>query len=113
MIGGPTGSPSANARQPLTPYHLPITDPTSRSMLTQLETLRGTTAGPLTSSPIECFPPPSSPVDATQAGPSKTQTVLQGTITGPQTYSTNSRSRSGTRPSKSSWSGAENSKKGG
>ena len=50
-------------------------------MLTQLETLRGTTAGPLTSSPIECFPPPSSPVDATQAGPSKTQTVLQGTIT--------------------------------
>ena len=32
------------------------------------------------SSPIECFPPPPSPADAPQAGPSKTQTVLQGTI---------------------------------
>ena len=39
--------------------------------------------GPLTSSPIEYFPQPPSPADATQADPSKTQTVLQlqGTIT--------------------------------
>ena len=35
----------------------------------------------LTSLPIECFAPPPSPADATQAGPSKTQRVLQGTIT--------------------------------
>ena len=78
-------SPSANARRPLTPCHLPTPDvspnPMSRSKLTQVETLRGATTGPLTSSPIECFPPPPSPADATPAGPSKTQTVLQGTIT--------------------------------
>ena len=46
-----------------------------------METLRGATTSPLTSSSIECFPPLPSPVDATQAGPSKTKTVLQGTIT--------------------------------
>ena len=46
-----------------------------------METLRGATTGHLTSSPIECFLPPPSPADATKAGPSKTQTVLQGTIT--------------------------------
>ena len=49
-----------------------------------METLRGATcatAGPLMSSPIVRFPPPPSLANATQAGPSKTQTVLQGTIT--------------------------------
>ena len=46
-----------------------------------MDTLRGATTGTLTSSPIECFPPPPSSADATQAGASKTKTVLQGTIT--------------------------------
>ena len=45
-----------------------------------METLRGATTGTLTSSPIECFLLPPSPADATHASPSKTQTVLQGTI---------------------------------
>ena len=50
--------------------------------MTPVETLRATTSlvpGPLTSSPVECFPPPPSPADAT--GQIRTHTVLQGTIT--------------------------------
>ena len=44
-----------------------------------VETLRATTSGPLTSSPVECFPPPQSPADATSQ--IRTHMVLQGTIT--------------------------------
>ena len=42
-------------------------------------TLRATTSGPLTSSPVECFPPPPSPAYATSQ--IRTHMVLQGTIT--------------------------------
>ena len=46
--------------------------------ITPVDTLGVTTSGFPTSSPIECFPPPPSPADAT--GQSRTHTVLQGTI---------------------------------
>ena len=49
--------------------------------ITSVETVRTETSGTLTSSPIDYFPPPSSVADPPQAGPSKTQTILQGTIT--------------------------------
>ena len=49
--------------------------------ITSVETVRTGTSGTLTSSPIDYFPPPSSVADPPQAGPSKTQTILQGTIT--------------------------------
>jgi hypothetical protein len=67
------------------PCHLqvPAPDVSSRSKITPVETLRATTSlltpGPLTSSPVECFPPPPSPADA--ACQIRTHTVLQGTIT--------------------------------
>jgi len=77
-------STSVNARQPLvlaTPSHFPTqgdsSNTASRPKITPLvKTLRATT---LTSSPIECRPPPPSPVNAT--GQRRTHTVLQGTIT--------------------------------
>jgi energy-coupling factor transporter ATP-binding protein EcfA2 len=73
-------STPVNAGRPLTPSHLPSPDVSpntaSRPKITPV-----VTSGPLTSSPIDCFSPPPSPADATQAGRSKTQTVLQGTIT--------------------------------
>jgi len=78
-------STPVNARRPLTPRHLPAQEVSpntaSRPKITPVETLRAETSGPLTSSPIDCFSPPPSPADATQAGQRKTQTVLQGTIT--------------------------------
>ena len=79
-IGPRTGSPS----RPTTPRRFPAPDVSSNTAsppkITQVETLRGATAGPLTSSPIECFQVPQPPCSA-QAGQSKAQTVLQGTIT--------------------------------
>jgi hypothetical protein len=53
-----------------------------RFKMTPVETLRATTSlapGPLTSSPVECFPPPPTPADATCQ--IRTHRVLQGTIT--------------------------------
>ena len=49
------------------------------SKVTPLEKIRAATSGPLTSSPIECVPPPPSSADAT--GHNRPHTVLQGTIT--------------------------------
>ena len=84
QLGPPT---PVNARKPLvsatTPCRIPAPDVSSntasRSKTTPLETLRTTTLDTLTSSPVECFPPPPSPADA--AGQCRTYTVLQGTIT--------------------------------